>query len=194
MKTPTLEQWNSLPAGTYAFLTLRGKSKQWSVLKHEEERDITIASTKLVGPAAWTALYARGITSVELAYVPGGITELLPGPTLTMGELTAALEAYDPDMLLRMRIDGEMRSPGQPFHHNSTEREVSLSVAASRTTVGGFLARLAECTVLDCEPFNPLTVTPDLPVRIRERNRCSDDAWSITDVLQAGGRAYLYLA
>ena len=194
MKTPTLEQWNSLPAGTYAFVSLRGESSQWSVLKQEDEHDTTVASTRLVGPAAWTSLYARGITSVELTYVPGGVEDFLPGPTLTMGELTAALEAFDPDMLLRMRIDGEMRSPGQPFHHDSTEREVSLSVAASRTTVGGFLARLAECTVLDREPFNPLTITPDLPVRIRERNRRSDDAWSITDVLQAGGRAYLYLA
>ncbi|MCC3292458.1 hypothetical protein [Arthrobacter sp. zg-Y1110] len=194
MKTPTLDQWNSLPAGTYAFVTLQGENRQWNVLKHDDEQDVTVASTLLVGPAAWTLLYARGLQSVELAYVPGGVDALLPGPTMTMGELTAALEAFDPEMLLRMRVDGEMKSPGRPFHHGSTEREVSLNVAAQRTTVGEFLEQLAEYKVLDREPFNPLAITPDLPVRVRERNHRSDDAWSITDVLQAGGRAYLYLA
>lgn len=193
MKIPTLDQWNSLPAGTYAIVTLEGEGRQWNVLKHDDEQDVTATSTRLVGPAVWAEMHGQ-IQSVELAYVPGGAPAFGPGPTLTMGELTKMLGKFNPDMVLRMRVGGMLTAPGRPFHHRSTEREVSLKLAAQRITVGEFLGQLSECRVLDREPFYPMTITPDLPVRIRDANFGDDDAWSITGAHVEGDKVYLDLA
>lgn len=182
-----------MPAGTYAFVTLRGESLQWNVLKHDDEQDVTVASTRLIGPTAWAEMHAQ-IQRVELAYVPGSVPAFSPGPTLTMGELTKALEVFNPGMVLRIRIGGTLMAPGKPFHHRATGAEVSLKAAAHRTTVGKFLEQLSECRVLDREPFYPMTITPDHPVRIRDANYGDDDAWSITDAHVEGGKVYLDLA
>lgn len=192
MKIPDLDQWNSLPAGTYAFVTFKGEDKQWSVLKHEDEQDLTATSTRLVGPAVWAEMHGQ-IQSVELAYVPGGAPVFGPGPTLTMGELTKMLGNFNPAMILRMRVGGMLTAPGNLFHHRGTDREVSIHLVAHRITVGAFLGQLSGCKVLDREPFSPLTITTDLPVRVRDRN-AGDDAWSITGAHVEGDKVYLDLA
>ena len=193
MKTPSLEQWNSMPAGTYAFVTLRGESQQWNVLKHDDEQDVTVMSTRLIGPTVWAEMHAQ-IHSVELAYVPGGVPVLGPGPTLTMGELAGMLGSFDPGMVLRMRFGRTLMAPGKPFHHRATGAEVSLKAAAHRITVGKFLEQLPECGFLVRELSWPMTITPDLPVRIRDANYGDDDAWSITGAHAEGGKVYLDLA
>lgn len=181
-----------MPAGTYAFVTLRGESQLWNVLKHDDEQDVTVAPTWLIGPAAWAEMHAQ-IQRVELAYVPGGVPVLGPGPTLAMGELTETLESFDPGMVLRMRFGRTLMAPGKPFHHRATGAEVSLKAAAHRITVGKFLEQISQCGVLDRELSSPMTVTPDLPVRIRDEDYDAD-AWSITGAHAEGGKVYLDLA
>lgn len=192
MKIPSLDQWNSLPAGTYALVTLQGEDTQRNVLKHEDSGDVTVTSIWLVSPATWAGLHSR-IQSVTLAYVPGGVPSFDPGPTLTMGELTEVLRCFDPGWVLRMRIGGALMAPARLFHHRATDAEVSLEAAAHRITVGTFLQQLYRCGFLDRELSWPMTVTLNLPIRIRGADY-DDAAWSITGAHAEGDKVYLDLA
>lgn len=190
MKKPTLEQWNALPETSTALVSSSGVTR--TVMKVDEETD-GLESRYLAGPAAWAALH--GSENLELVYVPGGTPSFdYQGPTLSLGTLQALLHAFNPSTLLRMRVDGFLCTPGRPFHAAGTGDEVSLGIAAMRSTVGDFLDQLAGYGHLNREPDSPLVLRADLPVRIRERLEPAEGSWAITGVNLEGGHAYLQLA
>lgn len=183
MNIPSLDQWSSLPAGTYALLTLHGNPQRLSVVKVQEEVAVLVGSTRLCGPEAWAALLPQ-INTVELGYTPVDSPEPVTAPTLTMGELTSVLEKFPSACILQIRVNGELAAPGKPWLHLDKDREVTVNLVDKRLTVAEFLEQLNEYRIM-------VPRSPGLPVRIRNRYRRVKGYRSVTGAHQVTDTVYL---